>query len=47
MIRHAVQTSIENSQMMWVFLYHMSAIHECNLGKIIVSADSTKEIKMI
>jgi hypothetical protein len=47
MIRHAVQTGIENCQVGGVFLYLLIAIHDCKLIKIAIVVVSTKELKMI
>ena len=46
MIRHAIQTGIENSQVMRMFLYLLIAIHDCKLIKIAIVTVSTKELKM-
>jgi hypothetical protein len=47
MIRHAIQTGIEYSQVMWMFLYLLITIHDRKLIKIAIVAVSTKELKMI
>jgi hypothetical protein len=46
MIRHAVQSGVENSQVMRMFLYLLIAIHDCKLIKITIRVVSTKELKM-
>jgi hypothetical protein len=47
MIGHAVQSGIENCQMMGMFLYLLIAIHDCKLVKNEINTFSTKELKMI
>lgn len=47
MIRHTVQSGIKNSQVMWMFLYLLIAIHDCKLIKNAIIIDSTKGLKMI